>query len=121
MRLLFVTTPDRLPAAELLDLLGAQAQVDTFALPDAEPGASGAAAIAQTLVAVEAAAESHSPDAALIDLAGDAALAAALVFSKLPIPVARLAVEPGQDAALADLLCEAVLPDSQAALSWLTG
>ncbi len=119
MRLLVLSSSDRPVPGELLELLAAEAQVDSFELPAAPQPLSGPAALAHTLTAVEREAEARRPDAALIDLDGDAALAAALVFAKLPIPVARLAVPPAAEAHLAELLCDAVLDDADSALAWL--
>jgi hypothetical protein len=68
------------------------------------------AQLATALVAFEEEATRRSPDGVLLDCGGDPALAAALVFSKLGTPIARVraAAETVEDS-LANRLCDLVL------------
>lgn len=85
-------------------------------------GASSAPGrIAAALTAIEAAALEDCPDAVLLDGDGEATLAAALVFAKLEVPLARLDVgaDCTPDAALAERLCDLLLCRDEAALERL--
>lgn len=107
-------------AAALAECLGAG--FDVSAAGFAVDGASGAAGrIAQALTEIEAAALEDRPDAVLLDGDGEATLAAALVFSKLEVPLARLdaGANGSPDAALAERLCDLLLCRDEAALERL--
>jgi hypothetical protein len=66
--------------------------------------------LASALLAFEQEATRRSPDAVMLQCGGDPALAAALVFSKLGTPIARLrtSAETVEDS-LANRLCDLVL------------
>lgn len=103
-------------AATLSMELGSGFDVEAAGL-SVEESLGGAGGVAAMLSAIEAAALSDSPDAVLIDGEGESTLVAALVFSKLQVPLARLGggADGLSDASLAERLCDLLLCNDDAA------
>jgi UDP-N-acetylglucosamine 2-epimerase len=94
--------------AELADALGAQAALEPVVAPAAPTAEDGTARpIGERMVVLEELARERNPDAAVIGGDPDEALAAAITFSKLELPIAH--VGSGADSgnsAIAKRLCD---------------
>jgi UDP-N-acetylglucosamine 2-epimerase len=94
--------------AELADALGAQAELELVVAPPAPAAEDGTARpLGERMVVLEELAGERNPDAAVIGGDPDEALAAAITFSKLELPIAHVGSGgDGGNSAIAKRLCD---------------
>jgi hypothetical protein len=112
---------NRVQATELVgSLRTAGVEADLDAQPDDSGAAGETAALAAELVRLEALLAERPPPAVLLADAGDRSLAAALVATKLLIPVAAVDASDGQNAGLLAQLADRKLSaDAAEIAAWI--